>query len=95
MREWVLNVLIHLALRRRRIVYAVALILTLVLGAASERLQLDVRWSTLLPESMPEVMEFKKIDTNFFQPGNMIIAVRGPDPVKLEALTDEAAGSRQ
>jgi predicted RND superfamily exporter protein len=38
---------------------------------------------------MPEVMEFKKIDANFYQPGNMIIAIRGPDPVKLEALTDE------
>jgi hypothetical protein len=49
MRKWLLNGLIELALRRRPIVFGVSILLSLVLGAASARVQLDVRWTTLLP----------------------------------------------
>jgi len=37
---------------------------------------------------MPEVREYQKIDRSFFQPGNMIVAISGPDPVLLEKVTD-------
>ena len=56
---------------------------------ASSLITLDVRWSTLLPESDPDVREFKKIDRAFLQPGNMIIAISGPDASMLEKITDE------
>ena len=89
MRERFLNVLVDLSLRRRAVIYIAVFLATLVLGAASERLELDVRWTTLLPETLPEVKEYKKIDRDFLQPGNMIIAITGPDAARLELVTDE------
>lgn len=87
--------LIHGSLHHRTVVYIISLIVTVFFVVVSGRLQLDVRWSSLLPESMPEVMEYKKIDRHFFQPGNMIIALAGPDPVELEILTDEVTNLLQ
>jgi len=92
MRKKLLSFLKFLATKHRKTVFATSLILTLGLGAACGLVKLDMRWSELLPESMPVVKEFRKIDENFLQPGNMIIAVSGPDPVLLEQITDEAAG---
>ena len=92
MRKKLLSFLTFLATKHRKTVFAISLILTLGLGAACGLVKLDMRWSELLPESMPVVKEFRKIDENFLQPGNMIIAVSGPDPVLLEQITDEAAG---
>ncbi len=89
MRKRILTWLVAMATRRRRTVLVVSVLLTLILGGASSLLKLDVRWSTLLPKTMPVVQEYEKIDENFLQPGNMIVAISGPDPVKLEALTDE------
>lgn len=57
---------------------------------AAGNLSVDMRWYKLLPESMSVVKEFKKIDLNFYQPGNMIVAISGPDPVILEQMTDDA-----
>ncbi len=90
MREKIIEWLISVSMYRRKVVLLSTLILTLGLGGVSSRLTVDMRWFTLLPETMPVVKEFKKIDANFYQPGNMIVAVRGPDPVVLEQITDEA-----
>jgi predicted RND superfamily exporter protein len=90
MREKLLNWLIYMATKRRWIVWVSSVILTLGFGAATSLLKIDTRWSALLPESMPIVKEFKKIDNNFYQPGNMIVAISGSDPVLLEQITDEA-----
>ena len=95
MRERLLTFLTLLATKHRRTVFIVSLILTLGLGAACGLIKLDMRWSELLPESMPIVREFRKIDDNFLQPGNMIIAISGSDPVVLEKITDEAIGILQ
>ena len=90
MREKLLIFLTFLATKHRKLVFVVSLILTLGLGAACTLVKLDMRWSELLPESMPIVKEFIKIDENFLQPGNMIVAISGSDPVMLETITDEA-----
>jgi predicted RND superfamily exporter protein len=90
MREKLLTFLTFLATKHRKLVFVVSLVLTLGLGAACGLVKLDMRWSELLPESMPVVKEFRKIDENFLQPGNMIIAISGSDPVMLEKITDEA-----
>lgn len=90
MREKLLTFLTFLATKHRKLVFVVSLIITLGLGAACGLVKLDMRWSELLPESMPIVKEFRKIDDNFLQPGNMIIAISGADPVMLEKITDEA-----
>lgn len=89
MREKLINSLIRLTLEKRWIVWCVTLILTVAMGWAAGRIVLDVRWSALLPESDPKVKEYKKIDRAFLQPGNMIVAVSGPDEATLERITDE------
>ena len=91
MRKTVLQRLIQIATQRRWIVWASSIILTVALGGMAGTLKMDTRWSTLLPESLPVVQEFTHIDDNFYQPGNMIVAISGPDPVLLEQLTDEAS----
>ncbi len=90
MREKVLLWLIEMATKRRWMVFVSTILLTIGLGAVSEKLKIDMRWYTMLPESMPVVQEFKKIDNNFYQPGNMIVAISGPDAVMLEQISDEA-----
>ncbi len=95
MRKKLLDGIVSMATRRRWPVFAVSLFLTLLLGWASQRLVIDMRWSTLLPETLPVVGEFIKIDNNFLQPGNMIVVISGPDPAVLEQVTDEASALLQ
>ncbi len=89
MRNRILEWMVTMAASHRRAVLLVTVILTLVLGAASEHLKMDTRWSALLPESIPVVKEFVKIDEHFIQPSNLIVAVSGPDSDRLEGITDE------
>ena len=89
MRNTLLSWLIDTAMFRRKLVLLVTVILTIGAGIAAERLTFDMRWSTLLPETMPVVKEFKKIDDNFYQPANMIVAISGPDAATLEQVTDD------
>lgn len=89
MKKRLLDLLLDLTFRKRWLIWTVAIVLTVLMGWASSLITLDVRWSTLLPESDPDVKEFKKIDNTFLQPGNMIIAISGPDEAKLEHITDE------
>lgn len=90
MRRKLLAWLTLLATKHRKLVFIISLILTLALGAACTMIKLDMRWSALLPQSMPIVRESQKIDKNFLQPGNMVIAISGPDSTTLEKITDEA-----
>ncbi|MCP4399046.1 MAG: MMPL family transporter [bacterium] len=90
MRENILHWLISTATTRRWIVLLSSVLLTLGLGAVSAHLKIDMRWSALLPETLPVVKEYMTIDENFYQPGNMIVAIGGPDPILLENITDEA-----
>ncbi|MBD3306433.1 MMPL family transporter [candidate division KSB3 bacterium] len=89
MRTTVLQWVIDMAIHRRKRVLIVSILLTAMLGAAAATLKLDTRWSALLPETLPVVKEFKKIDEEFYQPSNMIIAISGDDPLMLEEVTDE------
>ena len=89
MKTRILNLILRLALYKRRLVWTVAIVITIAMAWASSLITLDVRWSTLLPESDPDVREFKKIDRSFLQPGNMIVAISGPDATMLEKITDE------
>ncbi len=90
MKDKLLNWIINMATNHRRIVYISSAILTVaMLTAAISLWKMDTRWTELLPESLPEVKESKKIDAKFLQPGNLIIAISGKDPVKLEQITDE------
>ena len=81
--------MITMAIKHRRVVYITTIILTIALGAASGLLKLDTRWTTFLPEHLPVVKEYRKINDNYIQPNNMIIAISGNDAVKLEKITDE------
>lgn len=87
--------LVAVALRRRKLVLLVTVVLTVSLGLASSLLKLNMRWSDLLPRSLPEVQEFEKIDNNYLQAGNMIVAVHGPAGPGLERLTDEVTAVLQ
>ena len=90
MREKLLEWLIRMATTQQKVVLVVTLTLTIAAAWFSGKIVVDMRWFTLLPENMPIVQEYKKIDANFYQPGNMIVAISGPDPVMLEQITDEA-----
>ena len=82
-REKFLNWLIDMATNHRRIVYLSTLIITLILGGAAGTLKMDMRWTELLPESWPVVKQYQNIDENYLQPGNMIVAITGADPVPV------------
>lgn len=90
MRVKFLNWLVVMATKRRKVVFISSAILTILALALSMQLKVDMRWAAMLPESMPAVKEYMKIDENYYQPGNMIVAISGPDPVLLEQVTDEA-----
>lgn len=89
MRDRFLGWLVHMATERRLVVLVSTVLLTVLSMAAAETLTLDMRWSSLLPEELPIVKEFVKIDNNYYQPSNMVVAIDGPDPVMLEQITDE------
>jgi predicted RND superfamily exporter protein len=95
MRDTLLRFLVHMATARRGVVFVTAGLLTLVLGAASQNIEFNMRWEALLPETMPVVKEYKKIDENFLQPSNMIVVIRGDDPVELEQVTEEVTARIQ
>ena len=90
MRKRLLEWLIYMSVKRRKMVLIVSVGLTIFFVWASTRIIVDMRWFTMLPETMPVVQEYKKIDANFYQPGNMIVAISGPDASVLEQITDEA-----
>lgn len=90
LRKKILEWIITMATNHRGIIYISTLVITIAMLAASANLKVDMRWTEMLPESIPSVKEFKTIDKNFIQPGNMIIAITGKDPVQLETITDEA-----
>ena len=77
MRERFLKAIVNMAARRRKLVCITTLLLTIVTMGLSGMLKIDVRWSEMLPENLPVVQEFEKIDANYLQPGNMIVAVSG------------------
>lgn len=89
MKEKILNTVIRMAITKRPLIYISTAVVTVLLGSAIFLLKFDMRWTALMPESMPEVRESRKIDADFLQPGNMIIAITGKDPVQLEKVTDE------
>ncbi|VVS94325.1 efflux RND transporter permease subunit [Desulfoluna spongiiphila] len=93
MRNTLLNGLMNLTLHHRWVVWCLTVALTGLSVWASGLIVLDVRWSTLLPESDPKVMEYKMIDRAFLQPGNMIVAISGPDEAALERITDEVTAT--
>jgi len=89
MRDKLLNSLMHLTIHHRWIIWSLTIVLTGVSIWAAGLIGLDVRWSALLPQSDPKVMEYQMIDRAFLQPGNMIVAISGPDEATLEFITDE------
>lgn len=95
MRNTLFSWLIATAMFRRKLVLLVTVLLTVGMGIVAERLKFDMRWSALLPETMPVVTEFKKIDDNFYQPANMIVAISGPDAATLEQVTDDVTAILQ
>ncbi len=90
LRKKILEWIIKMATHHRGIIYISTLILTIAMLGASSLLKVDMRWTEMLPDSIPAVKEFKTIDNNFLQPGNMIIAITGKGSAQLEKITDEA-----
>ncbi len=90
MRERLLNWLVMMSTTRRKVVFTVAIAVTVAMLTAATRLTVDMRWAAMLPKSLPAVSEFIRIDEAYYQPGNMIVAISGPDAVMLEQITDEA-----
>jgi uncharacterized protein len=91
MRERILNWVVSMAIGRRKWIYIVTVILTLIFGLSAELLlKFDMRWTEMLPENLAVAKEFNRIDENFLQPQNMIVVVRGKDPLMVEKITDEA-----
>ena len=89
LRDGLLDWIVKMAVNRRKTVYISAVLITLVLGALSGNLVLDTRWTELLPEDLPVVKEYRKLEKNFYQPQNMIVAISGKDSAALEDITDE------
>ncbi len=88
MRTRFLKSLVSLSLHHRRKVLVATVLLTLVSIGLSSRLGMNFQWTNLLPDDMPIVTEFKRIDQDFNNPGNYIVVLEADDPVRLEAATD-------
>ena len=91
MRQRLLDWIVTMAAHRRWTVLVVTIVLTVVFGAGAERLELDMRWHAILPENLPAVQEFKKVEASYPQPGGEIVVIQGGPPAKLERVSDETA----
>ncbi len=89
-RRRILDFLTRMATSKRWFVLLSSLILTLLLGSLAGRLYIDPRWTSLLPDTIPVVKEYKKISENYLQSGDLIIAISGPDPLVLEGIVNQA-----
>ncbi len=90
MKEKLLIRLARLAEKHSWAMFIGALVLTLVLGAMSENLELNMNFKDLMPQSHPTVQEYDKIVNNYSAASNIIIGAMGEEN-DLKAFTDEIA----
>ena len=91
MRQRLLDLIVNMAAHHRWWVLIVTVLLTAVLGYGAEQLAIDTRWDAILPDNLPAVQEFKKVEASYPQPGGEIVVIQGAPVQKLEQVTDEVA----
>jgi uncharacterized protein len=93
MRQRLLDFIVKMAAHHRWTVLIVTVLLTLVLGYGAEQLELDTRWHAILPETLPAVQEFKKVESSYVQPSGEIVVIQGGPIEELERISDEVAAT--
>ena len=90
MRERFLIKLAQLAEKRTAIMIIVFVIITLLAGALSEQLKLEMHFRNLMPQSHPMVEEFNKIVDEYSTASMIIIAALGEEQ-ELKQFADDLA----
>ncbi len=84
-----LGFFLRLALKRRRVVLIMTVLLTLGTGFLTSQIGLDMKWTSLLPESDPIVHEWLRAMEDYPSGSNYIITVKSDSPVIIEQAIDE------
>ncbi len=90
MKEKVFKGLARLTTKKSGIALLIALVLTVVAGGLSERLELKMNFKDLMPQSDPTVVEYNKILDHYQAASNIIIAAIG-DKNSLKKFADDIA----
>lgn len=90
MRTRLLKSIVSLSLEHRRATLIATAIITLITLGLSGLLKMNFQWTQLLPDDLPMVAEYQRIDKDFKNPGNFIVVLESEEPLELEAATDRA-----
>ena len=96
-----LKLLVYLALEKRRTVLIFSLVSTLISLVLASQIKMSYQWTHLLPETMPVVQEYKRIDKDFSNPGNYLVVIERDiegnneedNEILLEQVTEEVIES--
>ncbi|RKY80090.1 multidrug RND transporter [candidate division KSB1 bacterium] len=88
MKEKMLKALARLHTNHPYRMIIVVLAITMIFGVLSERLQITMRWSDLLPSADPRTVEFNKIIDEFVTSTSIVIVVQG-DETRTKKFADE------
>ena len=92
MRQRIFTFIARMTYRHSGIIVLVALIATALAAGVATRLQLTTRFSDLMPQGNPMVVEFNKIVEEYSTASNIIIVVQG-EPDQMKPFADRLAAS--
>ncbi len=95
MREWMFDRLIALALKHYKKVLLVSLVVTFIMMGMSSGLKMNFNWKDLLPEDMPMVKEYEKIQQEHNDYSMLIVLIRGGNREELKLAADDVASVLQ
>ncbi len=73
------------------LVFGIVVAVTVFLGIMSEKIRIDTTWLSMLPESEPSVIEYKKIVKHFDSASPIIIAIEGTNLNLMKKSAKELA----
>ena len=81
----------HIICSHYRKVLLVAFAMLLISGFFAERIQMQLHFSDLLPEGLPQVEEFNQIITDFHSASAIFIGIEGENREELVQSAEELA----
>jgi len=91
LRHWMFDRIAHFTVHHNNWSLAIVLVVTLILGALSGRLRMEMTWIDLVPKSEPPVREFENIVENYGSLTPIIVTVEGPSEDRVKQGIRELA----
>ncbi len=84
----ILNCFLNLALRHRRLILVSTVTITLITFFLASQIGLDMKWTTVLPQSHPLVKQWIQVSDDFPLGSNYIITVKADSSQQIEKAVD-------